>query len=178
MADNILDLVVVRMSSTGETVSSIIEYDHELNLYDTDDDGNKITTTTFYKGEEINILVQIPDQYNLIRIETSCGRAVDNGIVERTVLQKQQLFADDEEISLAWYAKSNPVVQKIYKEGSSNVQLSFGEEQNSVVSNEYPIIVDFEYKIDARSITLRHPTDMVIEENSTYPIGAVIWVDK
>jgi hypothetical protein len=70
----ILDARIITLDdSDAGTAQCTIDYDWEGNMYGRDDDGNPETVTSFYLGEVIDLVIQLPLGYSLVNIKTSTG---------------------------------------------------------------------------------------------------------
>lgn len=174
----ILDARIITIDDAQDagTVNCIIDYDWEGNMYDKDDEGNPVTTTTFYEDEIIDLLLQLPPGYNLVSIKTTTGSRIEtHPIVSRVVEVKDQFFEDTELKDIAWYPNGTPVLTDIHRAPITPI---VAIEDKKMKVNYAPVILDFYYGITAYSFKTIHPAGIDLADDEVFPQGIIVEVSK
>ena len=171
MAD-ILDSLVITLDDADDStdVDVNIDYDEELNTYD-----NGEATTTFYKGEDIFLLVQLEPGYSISGIKKTSGGVANLGLVTRTETVTDHFFPDGDEQSLTWYPSTNVIIDTDHEQDGTQV-LTVTDKK--ITCNNPPTVLDYHYQYQAYSVRVSHPSGMNIDDDETFPIGIVIEVTK
>ena len=167
---SVLDSIVVNFGDDADS-DAVYKIGLDAQLNGNDADGNE--KTSFYAGDNVHILVQLPTGYVIDRITYTSGEVINNGVVSRSDNEERKFFPDDSGESLSWWPSGNASGSKFYGR-----ECSFTTTDDDVVSLDPPVIADISYSFNAFSLTIIHPTGLVVEEDDSWPIGVVIWAKK
>lgn len=163
-------IVVEFGKSVSDSSFVIIELDDEVNQTEQGE-----VYTSFLPSEEAGFIVHFDTaELRIDRVESSDGSIAGGNTVTRSRTQQLQFTntEDDEQLS---YIPSNEPTPMWY----GNAPGVTRDNRNIRAGGEpLPAIGDFAFNIQAVSYILSPPTGLVLEDDETYPVLAVVYMEE